>query len=580
MAIVEYPRGAAFPGVIGPPTDSRARPGRRRCGPRRAPPTCSSSSSTTPASATSAATAAPSRRRTSTPSPTTACASTTCHHGALLPESRLRRHRAQPPQQRIACFTEFATGYRLQRHHAVRDRHALRDSARARLQHLHGRQVAPDAQRPRPRPVPTTAGRWRAASSASTASSAATPAGYPDLVYDNHQVEPPATQEEGYHLTPDLVDKSIEFIADSRQIDPDKPFYLHLCFGATALRTPARWRRGVGRQVRKGKFDDGLGQAYRGSRSARPKELGIVPEGDAELSRSRFPDVPRVGLRCRDRRRASSTAHLMGVFAGFLEHTRRPARAAASAYAGRAQGVLENTIVVVICRTTGPAPEGGAHRDRPMRVRSFCNNAHGAAGGEPAAVLDAIGRPQPRTTTTPGAGPGAGDTALPALEDAKSYQRAAALRPVRSSTWPGGHPGQGSEARPPVRARHRHACRRVLDARSAFEPTGNHHGRPSRSRRFRASASRHTLNEGAVQTTATHTQYFEMLGHRAIDHDGWRAVCSWPGPVVHRGAASRFGQPITRREALGARCARLGSSTTSTRPRREPRTPPRRTARS
>ena len=32
---------------------------------------------------------------------------------------------------------------------------------------------------------------------------------YPDLVYDNHQVEPPATPEEGYHLTEDLVDKSI-----------------------------------------------------------------------------------------------------------------------------------------------------------------------------------------------------------------------------------------------------------------------------------------------------------------------------------------------------------------------------------
>jgi arylsulfatase A-like enzyme len=56
---------------------------------------------------------------------------------------------------------------------------------------------------------------------------------YPDLVYDNHQVEPPRTPEEGYHLTEDLIDKSIEFIADTKQIDPAKPFYLHLCFGAT-----------------------------------------------------------------------------------------------------------------------------------------------------------------------------------------------------------------------------------------------------------------------------------------------------------------------------------------------------------
>ena len=31
-------------------------------------------------------------------------------------------------------------------------------------------------------------------------------------------------------------------------------------------------------------------------------------------------------------------------------------------------------------------------------------------------------------------------------------------------------------------------------------------------------------------TSGHHTQYFEMLGHRAIYHDGWRAVCPWPGP--------------------------------------------------
>ena len=30
--------------------------------------------------------------------------------------------------------------------------------------------------------------------------------------------------------------------------------------------------------------------------------------------------------------------------------------------------------------------------------------------------------------------------------------------------------------------------------------------------------------------TLHHTQYFEMMGHRAIHHDGWRAVCPVPGP--------------------------------------------------
>jgi arylsulfatase len=35
-----------------------------------------------------------------------------------------------------------------------------------------------------------------------------------------------------------------------------------------------------------------------------------------------------------------------------------------------------------------------------------------------------------------------------------------------------------------------------------------------------------------------------MFGHRAIDHDGWRAVCPWPGPSFAE-AGRPFGTPIT-----------------------------------
>ncbi len=35
-----------------------------------------------------------------------------------------------------------------------------------------------------------------------------------------------------------------------------------------------------------------------------------------------------------------------------------------------------------------------------------------------------------------------------------------------------------------------------------------------------------------------------MLGHRAIYHDGWRAVCPWPGPSFAE-AGIGFGQPIS-----------------------------------
>jgi hypothetical protein len=50
--------------------------------------------------------------------------------------------------------------------------------------------------------------------------------------------------------------------------------------------------------------------------------------------------------------------------------------------------------------------------------------------------------------------------------------------------------------------------------------------------------------DDATAPSDHHTQYFEMLGHRAIYHDGWRAVCPWPGPSFAE-AGVGFGQPIT-----------------------------------
>src|SRR3954447_19224179 len=49
---------------------------------------------------------------------------------------------------------------------------------------------------------------------------------FPDLVADGHPVEPPATPEEGYHLTEDLADQAIGFVKDLRAVAPERPFFL------------------------------------------------------------------------------------------------------------------------------------------------------------------------------------------------------------------------------------------------------------------------------------------------------------------------------------------------------------------
>src|SRR4029077_9718421 len=68
--------------------------------------------------------------------------------------------------------------------------------------------------------------------------------------------------------------------SDVKQVDPAKPFYLHLCFGATHAphHVPKEWADRYA-----GQFDEGW-DAYREKVFARQKELGIAP-ADAELSR-------------------------------------------------------------------------------------------------------------------------------------------------------------------------------------------------------------------------------------------------------------------------------------------------------
>ena len=52
----------------------------------------------------------------------------------------------------------------------------------------------------------------------------------------------------------------------------------------------------------------------------------------------------------------------------------------------------------------------------------------------------------------------------------------------------------------------------------------------------------HALDNAQAPTRHV-TQYFEMMGHRSIYHDGWRAVCPWPGPSFSE-AEKPFGEPI------------------------------------
>lgn len=187
---------------------------------------------------------------------------------------------------------------------------------------------------------------------------------YPDLVYDNHPVDPPATPEQGYHLSQDLADKTIEFIRDALVIAPDKPWFTYLCPGAGHAPHHV-FKEWADRYA--GRFDMGY-EAYRDIVLANQKRLGIVPP-DTELSPvNPYAEVkgpngepwptqdtvrPWESLTANEKR---LFARMAEVFAGFLSYT--------DAQIGRIldfledTGQLDNTIIVVIS-DNGASGEGG-----------------------------------------------------------------------------------------------------------------------------------------------------------------------------------------------------------------------------
>jgi arylsulfatase A-like enzyme len=346
---------------------------------------------------------------------------------------------------------------------------------------------------------------------------------YPDLVYDNHQVDPPRTPQEGYHLTEDLADKAIAFIADAKQVAPSKPFYLHFCPGATHAphHVPREWADRYA-----GQFDDGW-DAYREGVLARQKELGIVPD-DTELSRH-DPDVPEWGSLSADARRLA--ARMMEVFAGFLSHTDH--------HLGRLldflgeTGELDNTLIMVVS-DNGASPEGG-----PTGLTNelqFFNNAQEPLEDSVAAI-DELGGPQ-TFNHYPWGWTWAGNT--PFRRWKRETYRGGVSDPFLVC-WP-----QGIKARGEIRTQYAHIIDMVptvLDV-LGIEPPRVIRGVTQAP--IHGISFAHTFDDPAAPTRRR-TQYFEMFGHRAIDHEGWRAVCPWPGPSFAESGKS-FGALLTARD--------------------------------
>jgi arylsulfatase A-like enzyme len=335
---------------------------------------------------------------------------------------------------------------------------------------------------------------------------------FPDLTYDNHSVPQPKTVEEGYHLSEDLSDRAIQFVYDAHVNAPDKPFFLYHAPGAAHAphQVGKAW---IDRYA--GAFDMGWDR-YREEVFANQQRLGILP-ADAELS-PRDPDVPEWDSLSEDERKLY--ARFMEVFAGFLEHADHQFGRILDAI--DELGELDNTIVMIIS-DNGASSEGGVS-GAFNEMSSFNNRWE---------TLDEV---MPRMaelggTTSynhyPWGWSWAGNT--PFRRWKKEVYRGGSTDPFIVS-WPA-----GIESRGEIRTQYAHAIDMVPTVLAAVDlrPPETIKGVPQAP--IEGVSFRHTFDDADVPGLHV-TQYFEMFGQRAIYHDGWRAVCGWPGSSYADGA--------------------------------------------
>ena len=329
---------------------------------------------------------------------------------------------------------------------------------------------------------------------------------HPDLVYDNHYVEPPA--EEGYHLTEDLTDQAIAFLRDLRSADPTKPFFMYFCTGAQHAphQVPSEWI-----EKYDGKFDAGW-DAYREAAHQRQLELGLIPP-DTELS-PRHDRVKAWETMSADEQRLY--ARMMEVFAGFLTHT--------DYHIGRLiqalnqLGDLDNTLILLVS-DNGASGEGGY-------FGSFNENL--IFNGVPDTLeqnlkhYDDLGS-EKTYNHYPTGWTNAGNT--PFKRWKRNVHNGGVADPCIVS-WP-----KGITARGEIRHQYTHAIDvmpTVLEV-LGVEPPAMLRGVPQEE--IAGASFKATFAEPQAPEIRT-LQYYECYGSRAIYCDGWKAVTFHPIPGI------------------------------------------------
>jgi len=320
------------------------------------------------------------------------------------------------------------------------------------------------------------------------------------LIYDGvTKVEP--SHGPHYHFTTDMTNQAIAWVQSQHALTPDKPFFIYFAPGATHAphHVPKEWA-----DKYKGKFDSGWDK-YREETLARQIELGIVPPG------TKLAPKPEA-IKDWDALTADEKklfVRQMEVYAGFAEHTDHEIGRLVQTL--EELGVMDNTLFIYIAGDNGASPEG--NMVGMFNEMSFFNGVPETVTDQ-LKYLDKWGGPE----TFPHYAAGwaiAGDAPFSwAKQVAANFGGTAAGTVIR---WPKGFKAKGE-----VRSQFTYVtdvAPTVLEVAGLPMPKSVN---GTVQKPMEGVSLAYTFNDAKAQGRHS-TQYFEILGNRAIYHNGWLA---------------------------------------------------------
>ncbi|MCB5204933.1 arylsulfatase [Neorhizobium sp. T786] len=348
---------------------------------------------------------------------------------------------------------------------------------------------------------------------------------YPELIEDNHFVEQSSYPEDGYHFSKDIADKAINFIRDSRQSQPEKPWYLWYCPGANHAphHAPEEFIAKY-----KGKFDDGY-EAYREWVLKRMIGRGILPEGTEltplnPMAEGTFMEGdavrPWAELSAEEKKLFSRMAE---VYAAFSEYT--------DVQIGRLvdyleeSGQLDNT-VILYCADNGASGEGSPNGS--VNENRFFNGYPDDIESN-MAMIDKLGSPDTYNHYPTG---WAVAFSTPYRMFKRYSQYAGGTCDPLIIHWP-----KGIKAKGEIRHQYHHCTDIVPTILDCCGITFPDEVDGVKQEPLVGVSMRYSFDDADVPTKKE-TQYYEMLSTRGIWHKGWKAATEH-GPLIDRG---RFDQ--------------------------------------